>query len=270
MITKPTWKHVIGILGGLGPHAHVEFEALLLRATEQALGRSARDQDYPPWVLSSMPATPDRTRAILEGTESPVEALVESARRLVGAAFAVIPCNTAHVFLPQVRPRVSIPFLDMVREAVEKALARVGPRGSIGVLAASGTIRSGIYAETIRRIAPESRMLTPFDLEGGEQMQEKLVMEPIYGALCNGNRAGGGIKSGGYRDPLSREKLAEPMREAARRLSRAGADVVLTACTEIPLVLGRDRVDEVRLLDPMWVAAEAAVEIALGNRPLPS
>ena len=59
------WKRVIGILGGLGPHAHVEFERLLLARTEAGLDRPARDQDYPPWLLSSVPPTPDRPRAIL-------------------------------------------------------------------------------------------------------------------------------------------------------------------------------------------------------------
>ena len=52
--------------------------------------------------------------------------------------------------------------------------------------------------------------------------------------------------------------------------AEAGAAIVLTACTEIPLVLGRERVDSIPLLDPMAVAAERAVEIALGRRPLPS
>jgi aspartate/glutamate racemase len=44
---------------------------------------------------------------------------------------------------------------------------------------------------------------------------------------------------------------------------------VLTACTEIPLVLGRDSLGSIPLLDPMAVAAEEAIEIALGRRPLP-
>lgn len=269
--SRPAWKHVIGIVGGLGPHAHVEFETLLLSATETALGRPALDQDYPPWVLSSLPATPDRTRAILEGTESPVDALVRSADRLEGADFAVIPCNTAHAFLDEVRPRVSIPFLDMIALTAERAVTRVGPRGGIGILAASGTLRSGIYARKIREVSPEARILTPFDLDNGEELQERLVMVPIYGApTAGGLRAGGGIKSGSFRDPGKKEELAEPMREAARRLAAAGAEIVLTACTEIPLVIGRERVGDVTLLDPMAVAAETAVETALGNRSLPS
>lgn len=267
---RPVWKHTIGVLGGLGPHAHIEFETLLLASTEKALGRPAVDQDYPPWILSSMPGTPDRTGAILSGTESPVEALTRSAERLADADFAIIPCNTAHVFLSEVRARVALPFLDMVRETATTAAARVGDRGGVGILAASGTLRSGIYLDWLQKVAPGIRVITPFELEGGEALQEKLVMEPIYGALGDGCRLGGGIKSGAFRDPAVREKLGSPMREAARALAKAGANIVLTACTEIPLVLGRDTVDDIPLLDPMAVAAEAAIDIALGRRPLPS
>jgi len=279
-MTRPSWKHAIGILGGLGPHAHIEFESLLLDATAKALGRPAHDQDYPSWIVSSMPGTPDRTRALLEGSESPVEAMVESASRLSKAAFAVIPCNTAHAFLEEVRRRTRLPFLDMIQVTAERAVERVGPRGGIGILAASGTLRADLYRRKIHELAPSARVVSPFDLEDGEELQERLVMEPIFGPLrtdgadgangTNWGRAGGGIKSGAFRDPRKKEGLAEPMRVAARKLADAGAEVVLTACTEIPLVLGRDSVGEIPLLDPMAVAADDAVQIALGRKPLPT
>jgi aspartate racemase len=271
MNERPVWKRCIGIVGGLGPHAHVEFETLLLSATETALGRPPHDQDYPPWVLSSMPGTPDRTRALLEGAESPVDALVRSAERLDGADFAVVPCNTAHAFLHEVRPRVSIPFLDMIRITAERAVERVGASGTIGLLAASGTLRSGVYPARIREVSKEARVVSPLDLDDGEELQERLVMEPIFGKRnASGGRSGGGIKSGSFRDPKRKEELADPMREAARRLADAGAQLVLTACTEIPLVLGRERVGSIPLLDPMAAAAMVAIEIALGTRPLPT
>lgn len=268
-MTRPSWKHVIGVLGGLGPHAHIEFESLLLEATGKALGRPATDQDYPSWVVSSIPATPDRTRALLEGAESPVEALIESASRLKGASFAVIPCNTAHAFLEDVRRRAPLPFLDMIQVTAERALERVGSKGTVGLLAASGTLWADVYRKKIHSLAPHARVISPFDLEGGEEIQERLVMEPVFGPLSKGRRAGGGIKSGAFRDSERREELARPMREAARKLADAGASLVLTACTEIPLVLGRESVGEIPLLDPMAVAAEEAIAIALGEKALP-
>jgi aspartate racemase len=258
---RPEWKRVIGILGGLGPHAHIEFEILLLSATEKTLGRQLADQDYPPWVLSSMPTTPDRTTALLDQTQSPVDALVRSAERVSAADFAVIPCNTAHAFLAEVRERTDLPFLDMIQATAEQVVEDVGPRGTVGILAASGTLKSGLYADRVRALAPGVRLISPLDLGGGAELQRRLVMEPIFGEQ--------GIKAGAFRNPERREQLAEPMREAARRLADAGAQVVLTACTEIPLVVGRDAVDAIPLLDPMAVAAERAIAIALGRRRLP-
>jgi aspartate racemase len=252
----------------MGPHAHIEFESLLLDATAKALGRHPFDQDYPSWIVSSVSGVPDRTRALLEGAESPVEAMVEAASRLEGASFAVIPCNTAHAFLEAVRRRVSLPFLDMVRVTGEGAVDRVGERGCVGLVAVSGTIRSGIYRKRVEALAPRARVVSLFDLEDGEALQERLVMEPIFGPLREGRRAGGGIKSGAFRDPKCREALAARLSEGVRKLAGAGASLVLTACTEIPLVLGRKRVGT-SLLDAMEVAAEEAVAIALGRKPLP-
>ena len=260
-MTRPEWKHVIGIVGGLGPYAHIEFEGLLLFATEKALGRPPLDQDYPPWVLSSMPTTPDRTGALLDNSESPVEALVRSAERLSEADFGVIPCNSAHAFLDDVRERVALPFLDMIRSAAEQAVSDVGRQGTIGILAASGTLQSGLYSKWIGRLAPDARVISPLDLDNGDELQARLVMEPIFGPR--------GIKAGAFRDPARRDELAEPMRKATRKLAEAGAEVVLTACTEIPLVLGRDRVDAIPLIDPMAVAAERAIDVALGRHVLP-
>ena len=61
-------RRVIGIAGGMGPYAHLEFERRLLAAVE----RPSSDQEYPEWVVSSIPDTPDRTVALLEGGPSPI------------------------------------------------------------------------------------------------------------------------------------------------------------------------------------------------------
>lgn len=73
-IAARIWQRVIGIVGGLGPHAHIEFERRLLAAITQP----SSDQDYPEWVVSSIPQTPDRTAALLEGGPSPVSCLVRA------------------------------------------------------------------------------------------------------------------------------------------------------------------------------------------------
>lgn len=93
-------------------------------------------------------------------------------------------------------------------------------------------------------------------------------MEPIYGPLADGCRTGGGIKSGILSSAESGDPKAR-LAEAVQILARAGAEIVVLGCTEMPLALGRQAVRNTPVLDPLEVAANAAVEIALDERPLP-
>src|SRR6478672_8946138 len=133
--TAGGWRRVIGIAGGMGPYAHLEFERRLLAAIEQPLS----DQDYPEWVVSSVPQTPDRTAALLEDGPSPMPWLLRSFERLSRCAdFAVLTCITAHAFLDEIRQRVALPILDMVELTLAEAARRHGPGARVGVLATTG------------------------------------------------------------------------------------------------------------------------------------
>lgn len=256
-----TQSKIIGIAGGLGPYAHIEFERLLLQAATRRLGRSPADQDYPEWVLSSIPNTPDRTLALLGQAPSPLPALQRSVQRLAdaGADFAVIPCNTAHVFIDDLRAQASIPILDMIDATLERAHTMVEGPATLGLLATTGTASAGVYHDRVAQL-PGVSLISPLDLPGGERWQEQLVMTPIYGPLQQGARVGGGIKAGVH-TPAIRDALGH----AVELLVQAGATLVICGCTEIPLGLGRDPWKGTPLLDPMEVAAERALAIAFGD-----
>jgi len=261
------WKHVIGIVGGLGPFAHLELERLLLQATARRGERPLQDQDFPSWLLASIPATPDRGHAIEGACANPNDALLralawlEGPRERRGADFAVLACNSAHGWLRELRARSRLPILDVVAEALQEARRRAGDGARIGVLATTAGLRT--YAATCAAMGGPVSLVSPLDLDDGEALQEELVMTPIYGPLRDGLRQGGGIKSGAL------AAARAPLARAVSRLGEAGASLVLTACSEIPLVLGRESIAGVPLLDPMEVAAEASVAIAAGERPLP-
>ena len=72
-------------------------------------------------------------------------------------------------------------------------------------------------------------------------------MRAIYGPR--------GIKGGG------KERPRALLRDAARGLADAGAEVVIAGCTEIPLVLTREDVS-VPVVDPLEVVARVAVRLA--------
>ena len=252
---------IIGIVGGLGPHAHVEFERLLLSEAAALRGRPLGDQDYPAWVLSSIPQTPDRTAALLDGGASPVPALLTSLARLAraDAAFAAIPCNTAHAYLAELRARASIPILDMIDLTLETVRSAAPAR--VGLLATTGTLRARVYHDRAQAGLPIVSLL---DLEDGARLQEELVMAAIYGPVVDGRRQGG-IKAG-IVDGAPRTRLEE----AVTRLVDAGASRVILGCTELPLCLGRAEVCGATLADPLQALVRASVAIARGDAPLPS
>jgi aspartate racemase len=260
------WQRTIGIVGGLGPHAHVELERRLLAAVEAPVG----DQDYPEWVVSSIPATPDRTEALLGGGPSPVSSLVRSLKRLEGEAdFAIIACITAHAFLDEVKSRIRLPILDLVAVTLAEAARVQHQRGRIGFLATTGTLQSGLFPQVARRIVPGMELVTLTDLPSGSKLQERLVMQPIYGPVEGATRLSGGIKSGSDRDPRTGVLHQESLAQAVSLLGKAGATSVVLGCTEIAMTLSTGRVTDVPLLDPMQIAARVAIAIARGELPLP-
>lgn len=231
---SPKKLRTIGVLGGMGPEAGASFLERIIRETA-----AGRDQDHAPVVLYSVPQVPDRTRAILQGGPSPVPALRRglAALRAAGADFAVMPCVTAHHFFARIVSGSPLPLLSLVDETVA-AVRRMNPApGTIGIIATTGTVRSGVLARAFAAAGIE--VLVP---SGREQ---KKVMTAIYGKK--------GIKAGVASGP-PREILLG----IAAGLIRRGARAVLAGCTEVPLVL-REGDLPVPLIDPLTIGARAAV-----------
>ncbi len=231
-------ERIIGIVGGMGPEATADFFREITRLTP-----AVRDQDHVKVLIYSNPTIPDRTRAILNGTDDPLPALIETGRKLesAGAGILAIPCNTAHFFLPQMQAAVRIPILNMIEEALLE-LRRIAPGAvAAGLLASSGTIRSRVYESFPDRAA--LRILTP-----AVEDQEK-VQSAIYD-----------IKAGVPAD--SARRIFEA---AAHALMKRGADIIIHGCTEIPLAF-QSTDPEHPCLNPTRVLAQAAVNWALDRR----
>ncbi len=237
-------RKTLGILGGMGPEATAYFFGLVIRLTA-----AGEDQEHIPVIIRSDPRVPHRTKAILEGGPSPLPCLIEGARALeaAGADFAVMPCVTAHYFLSELAARVNIPFVSLLDEA-RKFLREEHPRvRKVGLVATSGTVRSGIVRDALARAGIE--VLIPSE---GDQSR---VMEAIYGPK--------GIKAGFTTGSPRRAVLA-----VARRLVRNGARAIMAGCTEIPLVLRAEDLD-VPFVEPMRIGARACV-LRAGGRLSPS
>jgi aspartate racemase len=226
------YKKTIGILGGMGPAATVDFFDKIVKAA-----KVNRDQDHPRIIIDNNPKIPDRTAAILDNGPDPLPVMVQSAKFLEQAHvdFIVIPCVTAHFFHEKLQKQISTPILHLVKETVKHLLARHPAVVKIGLLATSGTIQSGLFNEACA--AANVELITPT-----KEIQTTKVMEAIYSIKATGSSA-------------TSKALA---REAAETLIRRGAQAIIAGCTEVPLVLV-DGDLSVPVIDPLAVLAERAV-----------
>lgn len=137
-------EKVLGILGGMGSYATVyTFRRILERFIIR------KEWDYPRIVIDNNPKLPSRVRAILynEHKKEIVDGMCNGIRNLTkcGADIILIPCNTAHYFIGDIRKCITVPveILDMITLAIKKCKER--DYRKIAVLASEGTIVANIY-----------------------------------------------------------------------------------------------------------------------------
>ena len=116
-------KKTIGILGGRGPLATADLFRKIVTMT-----KAGCDNDHIRIYIDDNAQIPDRTGAILAGGPDPVPVMADSLRKLeaCGADCIIMPCNTAHYFLPRLQKMTATPFLSML-EATAKACAGISP-----------------------------------------------------------------------------------------------------------------------------------------------
>lgn len=224
-------KKSIGILGGMGPMATADLFQKITAFTDAA-GDSGHIRVY----IDSNASIPDRTAAILDGGEDPVPAMADSLRKLelCGADCVIMPCNTAHYFLPQLMERTELPFVNMIGAAAAACRTRF-PGKTVGILATRGTLSAELYQKAL------AAQGVPF-LEPDETQREAL-MEVIYQ----------GVKAG-----APPEAYREAVLSVTEGMAARGAEGFLLACTELPLAV-RALGLELPCVDPTEELAKAAV-----------
>jgi aspartate racemase len=213
----PADDFTIGIVGGIGPAATVDFMDKIIRHTDAKC-----DQDHLRLLVEHDPRIPDRTAHLLGQGADPAPALLAACKRLQagGAALIAMPCNTAHAYLRQLRPALAIPVVDMPAETVAHIASAHPGCTRVGLLATSGTIATRIYHEAARH--------APFELLTPEPAWQARVMAAIYGE--HGVKAG--HTSGACVDDLC---------AAIAHLAARGATVMILGCTELPMLLPQQR-----------------------------
>jgi aspartate racemase len=126
-----------GILGGLGPEttARIYLELAMKEG-----------ETYPEIIISNVSFPKQVEEDVIKGKDcSPaLPFMLNSVRQLENAKadFAVLPCNTLHVLLPNLRKESSIRFVDLIEEvasAVKKNFK------CVGIISTSQTRKQRLY-----------------------------------------------------------------------------------------------------------------------------
>ena len=224
-------RKTIGSLGGMGPLATADlFRKITL------LTRADSDNEHLRVYIDSNAQIPDRTAAILSGGTDPVPQMLSALRHLesCGADCIIMPCNTAHYFLPRLQSETKIPFISMLAETAKACAARF-PGKTACVLATRGTLASGLYNEAL------ARENVPCILP--DEHQRDVLMTAIYDCVKGGK-------------PL--ELVREPMETLIADLTKAGADYFILGCTELPIVQ-QELTLAGAFIDPTAELAKAAI-----------
>jgi aspartate racemase len=232
----------IGIVGGVGPAATVDFLDKIVKATP-----AKKDQEHIKVVVEQNPQIPDRTRNLILGEIDPTIPLYATCRRLeaAGADIITIPCNTAHAYVEDLQQHLSIPIVSMLKTTIDHIAATYGTSRRVGLLATTGTVRTGVYHAVAKGI---------FDLMVPDDAHQEKVMASIYGPL--------GVKAGYTEGQCMDDLLA-----GVKHLVDRGAEILILGCTELPVLI--DESDDYRIagksvvmLDPTNLLARRCVELA--------
>jgi aspartate racemase len=231
---------LVGIIGGMGPDATVDFMSQILQVTP-----ATTDQDHVHMVVENNPRIPSRQAAMRGEGQSPGPAIAAIAARLeaMGAEFLVMPCNLAHAWQSDIEAAITIPFISIVEESVRSALQRSGDDSAVGLMTTPGCFTAGLYQQALAESGRPVIMQTPEELAEAMSLVEQIK---------SGNRS---------------QQIASGLRALANKLVDRGAKVLIAACTEFPLVLDESMFD-VAFVSSTDVLARKTVAIALGKDEL--
>lgn len=222
----------LGILGGVGPQTTAEIYQAIINSIKNNNGKK-----YPPIIIYNLPFPFEiENKAIIQGigSEKMIPYLIAGAKILEksGVNFGILPCNTLHKYLKEIRQSVNFPFLSILEETV-LVLKNLKVK-KVGILASETTVKSRFYEEMLKN--EKINILYPTSHE------QKIVNNIIVG-LLNGTK---------------NDSQKEKIQTVCRSLQKQGAEVILLACTDLQLICREIKTD-LSIIDTTKIIINASI-----------
>jgi len=222
----------VGIIGGLGPETTSEFYLDIVFSCQKKSKKSR-----PGIIIASVPLPYEIEEDLItknKGSERCIPFLVNEAKRLekAGADFIVMPCNSLHVFIKEIRDAVDIPVLSIVEEMVK--FLKKNKMKKVGIVSTSATIKNKLYETAFEE--NNIAYVTPDNFQ--QAKMGKFILNLVTGQQKNRDR----------------EELIQIINDFEKK----NVDCVALACTDLQLLIPKH--PRLKIFDTMKIFADATVE----------
>ena len=171
----------IGIVGGIGPEATVDYYRMLLAALKQ------RGADYDSVLINSIDL--DKALKYLYGDDRAglVEFMIEPVESLArgGAAIALFAANTAHIVFDEIASRSPIPLVSIVEATCDVIAAEGFSR--VGLMGTRFTMQGDFFP---KHFAARGVSIAIPDAPDIDYVHDKYLGELVPGVFLDDTRAG--------------------------------------------------------------------------------
>ncbi len=226
----------VGVLGGFGPETTAEFYVSVVNKN-----RSMSDA-HPSILIHNSPVPFELEENAVKNAKDldkflPI--LLNSLKIIEGESdFIVLPCNTLHMFIEDLRSVSKKPVLSIIEEI--SAEAKLRKLKKVGLLATLKTFRENIYDKKLRENGME--IVKPPE-------RDMIRLSQIIHLILTGAKS----------DALKAELLV-----MADGLKQKGAEEIILGCTDLQLMLKKED-SPLPLIDTMDVLANSTVKLMNGG-----
>jgi len=229
---KRSPKKIVGIIGGMCPETSSKFYLDIIRRSRKHCN------SYPAIITDSISVPFSLEKDLVQKSKNEnrlLPLLKGSIKKLnkSGIDFIVIPCNTAHIFIDELKKESNVPIVSIIEETV-KIVKERGFR-NVGLLATKKTVDSKLY----ENILIENRINVILPTEEEQKNISRIIIRILRNKAYNEEK--------------------ESLTRIIKNLIKKGSEAIILGCTDLQIILALDEF-EVELLDSMKILAESTFQ----------
>ncbi|MBD3155183.1 MAG: amino acid racemase [Candidatus Aenigmarchaeota archaeon] len=217
----------IGIIGGMGPESTSDFYLELTRMSQEKCSQR------PSIIIHSLPIEFSVEEGFIKkgtGKKEFLKWLRESVEMIEDIVdFIVIPCNTAHIFIEELRKLTKKPILSITEETAK--VCSENNFKKVGLLATTLTLRNKLYEKELKQFGIEMITL--------DKVEQKILSDIIHRIVLGEETT----------------KDQDVLEKMVGKLRINDAESIILGCTDLQILLNKNLGIEV--IDSMHTLVEA-------------